>query len=206
MKAILLKVMLSLLLLSLVPTSLISADGPIVGVNAGQLDPFHQAMLQAVQTQEMRVKNLTAQATNRSNAPMSIDKVALGNAIIMLDVKRTLVSNFWNNPVTQNTGFQNRLIQILNKDMIVESDLAELQNAADFIRSTMQSSGQPVAQPTQPSPILTPSSPGQPIQQSQFAQPAQPTPTPTTAPTQTSPPLPIVLPPSPQPGVIPASG
>lgn len=205
MKAILLKVMLSLLLLSLAPTSLIAVDGPIVGVNAGQLDPFHQAMLRAVQEQEMRVKNLTAQATNRSNAPMSFDKVALGNAIIMLDVKRTLVSNFWDNPVTQDVGFQNRLISILNKDLIVESDLAELQNAADFIRSTMRSSGQQIPQPTQPSPILTPSSPGQPIQQSQFAQPTQPTPTQPTTPSQTSSPLPIVLPPSPQPGVVPAS-
>ena len=203
MKKILLKVMPPLLLLLVAPTiPVIGVDGPIFGTNASQSDSFHQALQKALTDQETRVRNLTAQATNRSNAPMSIDKVALGNAMIMLDVKRTLVANFWDNPVTQNPGFQQRLLQILNKDLITEGDLAELQNAADQVRAynlrtnmqQQQAQQQQAGQPQQ-STVVPPTYSGY----SQTTQPYQ-----TTQPTQTSQPLPIVLPPSPQPGVIPA--
>jgi hypothetical protein len=211
MKKILFKVMPPLLLLLIAPTiPVIGVDGQIVGVNASQLDSFHQALQKALTDQETRVRNLTAQATNRTNAPMSIDKVALGNAMIMLDVKRTLVANFWDNPVTQNAGFQQRLLQILNKDLITEGDLAELQNAADQIRAfnlrinmqQQQVQQQQAAQPQQ-STVVSPNYSSFP----QTTQPAQTTttqPYQTTQPAQTSQPLPIVLPPSPQPGVIPA--
>lgn len=201
MKKMLIKVMPPLLLLLIAPAiPILAVNGQIVGTNTSQLDSFHQAMQKALIDQETRVKNLTARATDRSNAPLSFDKVALGNAMIMLDVKRTLVNNFWDNPVTQNTGFQQRLINILNKDLITEGDLSELQNAADQIRaSSIRQAVQPqTTQPVQSPTVVQPSSPTT-QQTSQSTQPNQ-----ITQPTQTSQPLPIVLPPSPQPGVIPA--
>lgn len=216
MKKNLFKIIPPVLVLLIVPAiSLIAVDGPIVGVNTNQLDSFHQALQKALADQETRVRNLTAQATNRTNAPMSIDKVALGNAMIMLDIKRTLVANFWDNAVTQNAGFQQRLLQILDKDLITEADLAELQNAADRVRASnlsqniqqqqlqQQMQQQQTTQSQQPT-VIPPSYSNFPqTTQTTTAQPTQTTQT--TQPAQTSQPLPVVLPSSPQPGVIPAS-
>ena len=211
MKKFLFKAVPSLFLLLIAPsTPICGVDSSIVGSNSNQQDAFHQALQKALTDQETRVRNLTAQATNRTNAPMSIDKVALANAMIMLDVKRTLVANFWDNPVTQNSGFQQRLLQILNKDLITEGDLAELQNGADQVRASnmrynmqqqqiqqQQIQQQQAVQPQQ-STVVQPNYSGY----SQTTQPAQ---TQTTQSVQNSQALPVVLPPSPQPGVVPAA-
>jgi hypothetical protein len=181
------------------------SSGQVIGSNVtGGQDAFHQAMQKALADQQTRVNTWGNQATNRSNAPMTIDKVALGNAMIMLDVKRTLVSNFWDNPVTLDPTFQQTLIRILNQDTILESDLALLQNMADQIRARMaqQSMQQAAAAQQTAAPQTTQ------VQPSNAIPTPVPTPASTTVPstTTTSPTIthPIVVPAIPQPGVVPA--
>lgn len=147
MKQMISKTKLASLLLLLSSSCLFAQTGVVVGGSSGQQaigssaadgqDAFHAAMQKALADQQARVNQWGQQATNRSNAPMTVDKVALGNALIMLDVKRTLVSNFWDNPVTLDPTFQQTLIRILNQDTVLESDLALLQNMADQIRARM---------------------------------------------------------------------
>lgn len=196
--------------LSLVSSSTIIAQtgmaqtGPVIGgsANTGTQDAFHQAMQKALTDQQNRVNAYGQRATNRSNAPMTIDKVALGNALIMLDVKRTLVANFWDNPVTLDPTFQQTLIRILNQDTVVESDLALLQNMADQIRARM--SQQAMQQAAAQQAATQQASPGQPSSTT----PAPVTTTPSTIPpSSATPPVithPIVVPATPQPGVVPA--
>lgn len=87
-----------------------------------------QAMNVAIQQAEDEVQKQFDNATRQDIAPDWNAKVQLENAIIQLEVKKTLVNNFKGTSSLQNPIIQNKLLEILNKSIITESDLAELQN------------------------------------------------------------------------------
>ncbi|MBA3957207.1 MAG: hypothetical protein H0X51_02265 [Parachlamydiaceae bacterium] len=127
--------------LLLTSASLVAADTTTSTSNANaqqdeaNLAAFRQEMQIELQKAQIQVQDLQARATDRSHAPQSIDKVALANSIMMLDVKTSLVNNFTNNPVIRSPQVRNLLISILRKDLIMEGDLTALQNAANQERA-----------------------------------------------------------------------
>lgn len=89
---------------------------------------FESKMNDAVQKAENDVRALQAQATRRDMAPTWNTKLELENAIIQLDVKKTLVNNFKGTESLKSQLVQNKLLQVLNKPLITTADLADLQS------------------------------------------------------------------------------
>jgi hypothetical protein len=99
-----------------------------------QQQQFSNLMLAQIQNAEAQVQKATATATDNTRMPMSFDKVVMENAIINLEVKKTLYQKFVNSPSIRSPKVQNLLIQILSKDSIQPGDLAQLQSVVDAER------------------------------------------------------------------------
>lgn len=82
----------------------------------------------AVSKQQQLVQNLKANATRKDMAPTWNSKLELENAMIQLEVKKTLVGNFTGSESLKSSLVRNRLLEVLNKPMITTTDLADLQS------------------------------------------------------------------------------
>lgn len=100
---------------------------------------FQKEMQEQLKKQYQQVEQLKARATDRSYAPDYNSKLALQNAIIMIDVKTSLVNNFMYADSLQSPRVRTVLMQTLQKDMITAGDLAYLQSVVDEERPSVQS-------------------------------------------------------------------
>ena len=87
-----------------------------------------------IQTAEQRVQNQMDLVQDHTRMPMSFDKVVLEQAIMDLEVKKTLVGKFQNSPSLRSPRVQQVLMGILSKEGISAADLANLQSVTDAER------------------------------------------------------------------------
>ncbi|HRD55060.1 MAG TPA: hypothetical protein PLC42_01550 [Parachlamydiaceae bacterium] len=127
-------------------------------VFANSPNAIDQEMDAAVQKAENEVQAQFKNATRRDTVPLWSDKVQLENAIIQLEVKKTLVNNFRGTVSLQSPLVRSKLLELLNKDIIMESDLAELQNLVNQERVKLNA--QPREPVQVPAPVSAPATPG----------------------------------------------
>ena len=119
------------------------------GTATQTLDPTYISQMdQAIQKAESHVQDLLKNATRRDVVPTWASKVELENAIMQLEVKKTLVEKFRGAASLQSPDVRGKLMQILNKESIDESDLAELQNYVNKYKESLNDKpqSQPVKQ------------------------------------------------------------
>lgn len=88
---------------------------------------FQQQVNQAIARAEARVRELEANATRKDLMPTWNSKLELQNAIIQLEVKKTLVGNFHGADSLRSTAVRQALLELLNKSDISTGDLASFQ-------------------------------------------------------------------------------
>lgn len=88
---------------------------------------YQKQIEESIHNAEKALESAKYGATRRDVAPTSISKVALQNAIIQLEVKKTLVNNFRGTESLESPLVRRKLLDVLNKSMITPSDLADLQ-------------------------------------------------------------------------------
>lgn len=130
---------------------------------AQEIANFRQQMVDELNKQQKYVDQLGAAIQDRTISPMFINSVELGNALIQMDVKRTLVANFWNSTTLASPVLRSVLLQTLQKDVITEGDLAYLQMVADtekakLPQTTPAAPTAPVSAPPTPATAPTPAS------------------------------------------------
>ena len=107
----------------------LKADAPdYPSVSQADMSNFEKQLEQAIKNAEKAVEAAKYSATRRDIAPTSVSKIELQNAIVQLDVKKTLVSNFRGSESIQSPLVRRKLIEVLNKSLIMPSDLADLQS------------------------------------------------------------------------------
>jgi hypothetical protein len=101
---------------------------------------------------------LQERANRHDLAPTWDTKLELQNAIIQLEVKKTLMNNFKGTESLQSEAVRSKLLQTLNKSIITISDLADLQSLVQNEKARLQAErmqSQPQVQP-QPQTQLQP--------------------------------------------------
>jgi hypothetical protein len=140
---------------------------------------FRQQMVNELNKQQKYVDQLGAAIQDTTISPMFINSVELGNALIQMDVKRTLVANFWNSTTLASPTLRSVMLQTLQKDVITQADLAYLQMVADTEKANLLQT-QAVA-PSISAPVSAPPTPAT-------------APTPATSSVSTTPTIPLVTP------------
>lgn len=93
------------------------------------IDPaFNSKLDAALQKAEADVQQNFDRATTRANIPTWESKLSLENAVIQLEVKKTLVANFKGKDSLQSPLVREKLLEVLNKSIVTQADLAELQS------------------------------------------------------------------------------
>lgn len=133
-----LKKLLILSCLSLANITYLPAD--TTSPNRAVSSNIDQQMNQAVQNAEKNVQQLLTNATRTDVAPTWDSKLQLENAIIQLEVKKTLVENFRGAISLNSPVVRQRLLEVLNKDSITQADIAELQSLINQYKATLESS------------------------------------------------------------------
>lgn len=95
-------------------------------LSSTQSTEFQKQLDSAVSTAETRVQELKSQ--KEGSTPTWNSKLELQNAIVQLEVKKTLVNNFKNTESLRSDSVRNKLAEILNKPIITTADLADLQS------------------------------------------------------------------------------
>lgn len=121
---------------------------------------YDAAVSKAIANAEANVANLQNRATRQDLAPTWNSKLELQNAIIQLEVKKTLVGNFRNTESLQSPVVRDMLLRILNKDIITTADLADLQSTVleekANIRAAQAAAAAAAAQQNTPDATTTP--------------------------------------------------
>ena len=131
------------------------ASAQTAPLNQSQLQSFQQQLVQAVQTQENRVQELHNKMARQDIVQTSADVAAYENAVLMLEIKRTLLGNFMGTPSLQSAGVRGKLLDIMNKDMITPSDLAELQSQVNIAKANAQAATPAATAPAAPAGTTT---------------------------------------------------
>lgn len=119
--------------LSLIGVILFSS---VNAVNAAEYAPltqeeaadFQNKMNQAIVNAEQAVKDAEVQATRKDVSPTWNSKLAMQNAIVQLEVKKTLMNNFKGTESLQSAAVRQKLLEVLNRSVITTADLTELQS------------------------------------------------------------------------------
>jgi len=115
--------------LSFMSPILVSAQDPGVVTKKDAVDPtFNSKLDAALQKAEADVQKAYVRATTHENIPTWDSKVFLENAAIQLEVKKTLVNNFKGTVSLQSAAVRAKLLEVLDKSIITQADLAELQS------------------------------------------------------------------------------
>lgn len=116
-----------------------------------QEDVFQKQMDDAIARAEQAVRNSQANATTHTNAPTWNTKLEYQNAIVQLEVKKTLVNNFKGTESLKSPLVREKLLQVLNKPMVTTADLADLQSLVLEEKTKMKAQTAPSATITTPS-------------------------------------------------------
>ena len=115
--------------LAVISPAMLSAQDTGVGIKKDAVDPsFNSKLDAALQKAEADVQKAYVGATTRENMPTWDSKLFLENAAIQLEVKKTLVNNFKGTVSLQSAAVRAKLLEILDKSIITQADLAELQS------------------------------------------------------------------------------
>jgi hypothetical protein len=114
-------------------------------VSAADVQSFKLAMQNELTKAQDNVQQLERRISDRSYAPQTSDKIALQNAIIMLDVKTIIVNKFSTGTAINDLNVQETILAILRKDMITAGDLEGLQAAVN--EAHRKEAEQPQSQP-----------------------------------------------------------
>ncbi len=126
-------------------------------LNQSQLQSYQQQLVQAVKNQENRVQQIQDKMARTDIVQTSADVAAYDNAILMLEIKRTLLGNFVGTPSLQNGAVRAKLLDIMNKDMVTPGDLAELQSLVNAAKASNTTA--PATPTTTPTPSNTTTNP-----------------------------------------------
>jgi hypothetical protein len=144
--------------------------------STAEVDAFEKKMDAAIARAEQDVKAQLANATRHDMAPTWNTKLEAQNAIVQLEVKKTLVGNFKGTESLKSPAVRELLLQILNKPLITTGDLADLQSLVlqekaklkAAAQAQSQSNGTP-ASPVQTTPNTNPNIPGSDFPPSKFS-------------------------------------
>ncbi|MFV0340204.1 MAG: hypothetical protein ACK5MA_06185 [Parachlamydiaceae bacterium] len=96
-------------------------------LNQGELDAYYSEVYAAIGKAEMNVQELQNIIGGGQELPTWNRKLELQNAMVQLEVKKTLFANFKNSEALRSPLVRQALLQVLNIPSISQSDLAELQ-------------------------------------------------------------------------------
>lgn len=113
-----------------------------------QEDDYENQLNAAIARAEQDVKDAQNSATRRDQAPTWNSKLEYQNAIVQLEVKKTLVNNFKKTEALKSPVVRAKLLQVLNKSMITTADLAELQSVVIEEKSKMRAAESEQTAPT----------------------------------------------------------
>lgn len=117
-----------------------------------QENDYENQLNAAIAKAEQDVKETQNNATRRDMAPTWNSKLEYQNAIVQLEVKKTLVNNFKKTEALKSPVVRDKLLQILNKPMITTADLAELQSIVIEEKSKMRAADNQATPTVQPVP------------------------------------------------------
>lgn len=117
-----------------------------------QENDYENQLNAAIARAEQDVKAAQNSATRRDQAPTWNSKLEYQNAIVQLEVKKTLVNNFKNTESLNSPVVRAKLLQVLNKSMITTADLADLQSVVIEEKAKMRASQQQTTPTLQPVP------------------------------------------------------
>ncbi len=96
-------------------------------LSQGELDAYYSEVYAAIGKAEMNVQELQNIIGGGQELPTWNRKLELQNAMVQLEVKKTLFANFKNSEALRSPLVRQALLQVLNIPSISQSDLAELQ-------------------------------------------------------------------------------
>jgi hypothetical protein len=138
------------LFLSCFSFSLHAESYPVL--SQAELDAYYSEVYVAIGKAEMNVQELQSIVSGGQELPTWNRKLELQNAIVQLEVKKTLFANFKNSEALRSPLVRQALLQVLNIPSISESDLAELQTLVLEEKAKIRAASatpQPTPAPTQ---------------------------------------------------------
>jgi len=106
-------------------------------LNQQQLQTYFNSLQDQIQQQQKRVDALLQKMRTNKTAPAMVDKMALENAITVLDVKKTLYGNFAGTESLNNPEIRQKLLQIFTQEDISTGDLAILQGMVNSYKQSL---------------------------------------------------------------------
>jgi hypothetical protein len=120
------------LLLLVFSFQFIHAGGDIDAHSQQDLQKFYALMEAEITLAEQKVHELWVAYNSNAEMPSNIKRLELESAITMLELKKILVANFVDTPSAQIEVIQEKLLEILQKDLIEEIDFIELQHLVNI--------------------------------------------------------------------------
>lgn len=97
-------------------------------LSESELSSYYASIKQQVDKQNQLVEDMMQSLRERKTIFSQAQRVQMEQAIVMLDVKRTLYSNFYGTEsIKKSPLVREKLLQVLSKSDITKSDLASLQ-------------------------------------------------------------------------------
>lgn len=94
-----------------------------------EVDAYYSSLKQQVDKQNKLVEDMLQSVKERKTIFSQAQRAEMENAIVDLDVKRTLYSNFYNKEsVKKSPVIREKLLQVMSQRNITEADLASLQS------------------------------------------------------------------------------
>lgn len=97
-----------------------------------EIQTFYLALQNEIDLAEQKVAELIQEVQDQTDIFSDVRRAELQAAILMLNVKQTLVMNFIDTPSILFEEIRDKLLEILRKEFILEVDLMELQYLVDF--------------------------------------------------------------------------
>lgn len=117
-----------IMIFSLLVTSTVLFGEEYPKLTEAQAAQFQDSLDKIISQAEKHVQEVQQNATRKDVAPTWNTKLELQNAIVQLEVKKTLVNNFKGTESLRSPSVRAKLIKTLNLPMITTADLADLQN------------------------------------------------------------------------------
>lgn len=98
-------------------------------LSASEMEAYYSSLQAQIDQQNVRVEALIKRAQSGQQVPTPVQRVEIEQAIMMLDVKKTLYNNFYDTrTIKQSAAVRRALLQILSQFDITIVDLSGFQN------------------------------------------------------------------------------
>lgn len=106
----------------------LSAEATAQELTDSELNSYYAALKKQVDKQNQVVQGMMQSLEERKTIFSQAQRAQMEQAIIMLDVKKTLYSNFvGTETIKKSPAVRDMLLKVLSQNVITESDLASLQ-------------------------------------------------------------------------------